>query len=173
MLSLSFISCSSDDDSTKEEPVVEETIFYYQDIELGQTTDSEIGAFFSTSTGEVFNSKEAPSHASVIELAYVGSQSTFIYFTSPDDSSATDVEIPNARSTKVMNYKTEVTGKMFDDINEADDFKNIKAVNDNESIGTLEFPVVVLFETQNGKKGAIKLKKINASRLLVDIKVMK
>ncbi|WP_335964476.1 hypothetical protein [Galbibacter sp. PAP.153] len=172
-MSFPFISCSSDDDSTQEEPEVEETILSYQDVEFGQTTDADMGIFFSSSTGEVFNSEEAASNADVIELAYVGSESTFIYFTSPDDSSSTEVDIPNARSTKVMNAKTGVTGEMFDDIDEADDFDSIEVVNDNEAIGTLEFPVVVLFETQDGKKGAVKLKAINATRLLVDIKVVK
>lgn len=171
-IGLTTMSCSSDDDNS-EEVEIEETLLVYNDVEFGQTFDSEIGIFFSTATGETFTPEMALQNGDVIDFSYYGSESAFIFFTSPDYINFTELEIPNARSTKIMNYETGITAEMFDSYDDASDFDDIEVVQDNSAIGTLDFPVVVLFETQDGKKGAIKLTAINSRRLLTDIKVMK
>ncbi|QLE02256.1 hypothetical protein HX109_12060 [Galbibacter sp. BG1] len=173
LFGLMFVSCSKDDDSNETEPEIEETLLTYEDVEFGQSLDSEIGIFFATGTGEVFTMEEAIDNADVIDLYYYGSESAFIFFDTPDDTFFTDLEIPGARSTKIMNYETGFTPQMFDDLDEASDFDDVEVIHDDKAIGTLDFPVVVLFETQDNKKGAIKLTAINSSRLLADIKVKK
>jgi hypothetical protein len=75
----------------------------------------------------------------------------------------------------VINYTPDfgITTAIFDAAtNDAfiDDI-TITASDDN-SFGT-SHPYIILFETESGRKGAIKTKAVNADRLLVDIKVQK
>ncbi|OWP75549.1 hypothetical protein [Flavobacterium oreochromis] len=95
-----------------------------------------------------------------------------IYFTSPDDKDD-NFNIPNASKTAFKNYKSGLSSVDFDNMTDDSKLKNLDIIDDGESIGTLTFPVIVLFKNAAGKKGAIKLKSINADRLLVDIKVQK
>jgi len=50
---------------------------------------------------------------------------------------------------------------------------NLSISHDGESFGSFIIPCLVLFEIADGRKGAIKARAVNSSRLLVDIKIQK
>lgn len=177
LITSSFLfSCDSDDDdnSNNEDPI-EETLVTYSDIEFAQDDNStEHGRFYSTSDGKMYKSDELnDTNGPTIDVVFQGSESSFIFFESPDDLFDSSIEIPGATSTKVTNFESGFSVADFDAMTDSEPLKNLDIVHDNESIGSLDFPLIVLFENAAGKKGAIKLKAINSNRLLVDIKVEK
>ena len=153
-------------------PIV--TLVTYTNIELSQTANSTTyGRFFSTKTGKVIKKTEVSSaNGADIDIAYVGSSSSFIYFTSPDDADE-NFNIPTATKSSFKNYNSGFSVADFDSMTDDSKLKNLEVINDDNSVGTLNFPVIVTFKNAQGKKGVIKLKASNATRLLVDIKVQK
>lgn len=150
-------------------------IITYTDIEFAQNNDDvNYGRFFSTSEGKMYKQSEINStNGSLIDLVYKGGQSSFIFFETPDDLFDDTFEIPNATTTKVKNYDSGFEVSVFDSMTDDENIKDLEIINDHSSIGSLDFPLIVLFENAAGKKGAIKLKAINSDRLLVDIKIQK
>lgn len=148
----------------------------FTDIEFAQDKDNtDYGHFFSISEGRILKTDEInETSGKTIDLVYYGSLSTFILFDSPKDLIfEKDFTIPGARATKITNYQNDFNATMFDATNNDDNFKNLVVIHDESIIGSLKFPLVVLFETAEGLKGAIKLKTINVDKLTVDIKVQK
>lgn len=153
----------------------ENAIIEFTDLEFAQKNDdSNYDRFFSTSEGLMFEQSEINStNGPLIDVVFQGGQGSFIFFESPDELFDKTYEIPDALSTKVKNYNSGFDVSIFDEMDNDKELKDLTIVHDNEAIGSLDFPLVVLFENSEGKKGAIKLREINSDRLLVDIKIQK
>lgn len=179
---------------TKQITILENTnLRVFNDIKLGINTahnSNIIGAFFSTITGEVYKKEDLnQDNGSLIDVAYFGLTSAFTFnqFLSPDEvQSKTFEAIENAQHTKFINSQelcncgVDFTSAQFDALIDDTILKDL-AIIENSS-GKKEFdssiiPRIVLFETQDGRKGAIKIKEFNdastESHIVIDIKVQK
>lgn len=150
-------------------------IVSYTDVVFAQDPASTtIGRFFSSSEGKIYlNSEVNATTGALIDLAYQGHSSSFIFFESPDKLFGSTVTVPGATTTKIKNYQSGFSATDFDAMTNDQLFQNLTVEHDGNAIGTLDFPVIVTFENSAGKKGAIKLKSINSEKLTVDIKVQK
>ncbi len=180
--------------ATKEITIYPDTnIRTLTDIELAinnaHNTNSK-GAFFSTTLRKVFQADEVTAeNGDEIDIAFFGLNSSFAFnkFVSPDEVDTNGfIAIPNATHTKFINSQeicgcsASITGAQFD--NMIDD-SLLEALSITEtSNGLLSFdnsvlPRVVLFETYDGRKGAIKIKGFvdddANSYIICDIKVEK
>lgn len=162
----------------------------HRDIKFGINTASEtIGSLYSTKLRTIFKTSEVNnSNGAFIDIAFFGLDANFIYnkFVSPDKLDKTPLpSIPNAKPTKFIN-RTELGSvsltpdqfnKMTTDALLRD--MQISTVNyGDEFFTTTPLPRVILFETSDGRKGAILIKKMissgNAnSYILTDIKIQK
>jgi len=148
----------------------------FNDVEFAQSKDdTDYGRFFSISEGRILKTTEInKTTGPSIDLVYFGSLSSFITFESPNNLLLNaDINIPGAVSTKITNYQQEFNPAIFDAMTDDEALKNLEIKHDQSIIGSLKFPLVVLFENAQGLKGAIKLKTINVKKLVVDIKVQK
>ena len=160
-----------------------------KDIKLGiNSAHSTIGSFYSTTMRKVYTASEVNSLVGgEIDLPFFGLNSTFTYnqFLSPDEVQyKTFVAIPNATHTIFINSQ-ELVGMNFSASN-FDALTNdtaLKSLNITETTaGKRDFtnskvPRIVLFKTQDGRKGAIKIKEFvsagTQSYITCDIKVQK
>jgi PKD repeat protein len=154
----------------------EDAIIVYQDIAFARAAaNATYGRFFSTETGLIYKDSEVnATTGSKIDLAFATLGESVNYFTSPDDEEE-DFNIPSAQTTKVVNYTPDfgITSAIFDAATNDAFIDDITiSASDDDSFGT-SHPYIILFETESGRKGAIKTKAVNADRLLVDIKVQK
>lgn len=147
-------------------------VAFFKDIALSQVAgDTKMGRCLSVKTGKVYKDIEAKDASKDIDLVYYGSQSAFIYFESPDK--AEKITLANPKKTLVQNYKDRFDVKAFDDLVDDSSIKNLNVVYDESVIGSLSFPLTVTFKTAENKVGIIKIKAINADRILFDMKVQK
>lgn len=161
----------------------------FSDVKLGiNTAHSTIGCFFSSYLGTVIKQGEVTAtNGPKIDFGFFGLNSSFSYnqFVSPDEVQNTAFSaIPNAIHTKIINSQelvgTQLTNSGFSAINLGSDFNS---VNINETnAGKTPFnnsvvPRIILFKTEDGRKGAVKIKNFVSagagSYILVDIKVQK
>ncbi len=179
---------------TKQITILENTnLRVFSDVKLGINTahnSNVIGAFFSTVTGEVYKKEDVDqNNSSLIDIAYFGLTSAFTFnqFLSPDEvHNKTFEAIENAQHTKFINSQelcncgVDFTSTQFDNLTDDSILKDLSIVENNG--GKKEFddsilPRIVPFETQDGRKGAIKIKEFNnvstQSYIVVDIKVQK
>lgn len=179
---------------TKEIEVFKNTnLRTFSDVKLGINTahlNHTIGSFYSIADRRVYTANEIDDKtAATIDLVYYGFSNSFNTnrFTSPDDlSDTTFPDIENAKKTKFINSQescncsASLTALQFDTIEDDTLFQNL--IVDETPEGLKDFdnstvPRIVLFQTQEGKKGAIKIKKYveagQESYILVDIKVQK
>lgn len=144
--------------------------------------------FFSSYLGKTLTSDQITSETgALIDWVYFGQNASFSHnaFLSPDQAqTAVFSQIPNATSTYFIN-KQENTGQTFLD---ATAFNNLTSGNIFSTMNIISnqnqapfsnqlTPRVVLFQTANGRKGAIKIKEYieagTQSYILVDIKIQK
>ena len=148
------------------------------------------GAFFSTKLRKVFTADQVNSeNGADIDIAFFGLNSSFSFnkFVSPDQVDSNGlIAIPNATPTKFINSQ-EICGcgisisvAQFDRITD-DTLLDTLTITETSN-GLLAFdssvlPRIVLFETHEGRKGAIKIKGYVtdgvASYVICDIKVQK
>lgn len=162
----------------------------HKDIKLGINTASQtIGSLYSTKLRRIFKTSEVNrSNGSLIDIAFFGLNVDFTYnqFISSDKLDGTALpEIPNAKPTKFIN-KTELGSVSLS----IDQFNTMTtdALLKNMQISTVNYgdefftatplPRVVLFETSDGRKGAILIKGLvssgkESSYILTDIKIQK
>lgn len=184
-------------DNDKETQVVEQTItikpnsnlYVMNDVKLGvSAAHAAIGCFYASPLRDVLPKDEVTlANGNKIDLAFYGINSTFGYcrFISPDSAAKfTFPEIPQATHTYFVNTQEStplsMTTPNFDAMITDAPLQGMDIkINDT---GTKFFtnasvPRVVLFETADGRKGAIKIKAFVAdgsqSYVLVDIKVQK
>ncbi|MDF0716495.1 PKD domain-containing protein [Muricauda sp. 334s03] len=164
-----------------------------ENIELGISTahnSNQVGAFFSTTTREVYKADEiAPDDASFIDIAFFALNQDFNFnkFVSPDEvQDYTFGPIPNAKHTKFINLQESCECEATLTVAEFDvmeDDSLLAVLNIEETIGGIQdfdnsvLPRIVLFETWDGRKGAIKIKEFvqdgTNSHIVVDVKVQK
>lgn len=165
-----FTSCSSDDDSS--EPQHEPGIITYSDVEL-KLVDSDYdgyGIAFSAQTGKTYKLDEITTdNISEIDVVSANNQ-VFVAFDSPDFHEDTKI-IEGAKTTKVQIVNVEMTVEEFEALEDVSVLANLDVVPDIQA-RPITFKGIVLFETQEGKKGALNFKAINARRVLFDVKVM-
>ena len=151
--------------------------------------NNNIGAMFSTTTRQVYKANEInDQNSGLIDIAFQGLNSNLTYnkFISPDQVNNYGFwNLKNAQSTVFVNSQSlcncglNFTETQFDAmINDTP----IKLLNINYSAaGEQQFgfvyPIIILFKTQDGRKGAIKIKDMvkngTSSYILCDIKVQK
>ena len=175
----------------------------YKGVQLGISTahnKNKIGAFFSTETREVYSeSKVTEEIGPKIDLVFFGVNSEFAKnkFFSPNEKKKDFPfnPIPGAVKTKFINNQelhckndptlcdnksVLLSASDFDAMNNDAPIKDLKI---SETAGGSQYfnnevaPRIVLFETHDGRKGAIKIKEFvengDSSHILVDIKVQK
>jgi len=161
-------------------------------IKLGINTahnNNNIGAMFSTTTRQVYKANEInDQNSGLIDIVFQGLNSNLTYnkFISPDQvNNYGFLSLKSAQSTIFVNSQSlcncglNFTEAQFDAM--IDD-TSIKSLNINYSAaGEQQFgfiyPRIILFKTQDGRKGAIKIKDMvkngTTSYILCDIKVQK
>ncbi|PTT42975.1 PKD domain-containing protein [Chryseobacterium sp. HMWF028] len=161
----------------------------FSNIQLGiSSASSTVGSFFSSELGTVLKQNEVnAANGSKIDFAFFGLNSSFMYnqFVSPDEVQNNGfLAIPNATHTKVINSQelvgTQLSSSGFDALDAGNDFNTITVTETNAGKSPFNnsvVPRVILFQTVDGRKGAVKIKSFVAnglsSYILVDIKVQK
>jgi PKD repeat protein len=164
-------------------------LYKIEDVKLGiSTAHATVGSFYSTKLRKTLTKTEVTTdNGSFIDIIFFGVNASFSYcrFLSPDSAANfTFPAIPNTTHTSFVNtIETSMLSLSVADfdamINDAPLASlNIKA-NDTKTafFNNVQAPRIVLFETQDGRKGAIKIKSFVAaagqSYILADIKVQK
>lgn len=165
----------------------------FENIQLGINTahnNNTIGAFFSTTTGIVYTKSAITSaNGASIDIAFFGLNQDFTFnkFVSPNEvQTLTFDAIPNATDTKLINLQESCNCSSSMTIPEFDamtDDTFLTGITITETTAGLQdfdntiVPRIVLFETEDGRKGAIKIKEFVVdglnSYVVVDIKVIK
>jgi PKD repeat protein len=161
----------------------------FNNVKLGiSTAHSTIGCFFSSYLGTVIKQGDVtPANGPKIDFGFFGLNSSFSYnqFVSPDEVQNTAFSaIPNATHSKIINSQElvgiQLSSSGFSAINQGSDFNSINIIETNAGktpFNNAVVPRVVLFKTEDGRKGAIKITDFvsagTGSYILVDIKVQK
>lgn len=165
-----------------------------ENIKLGiNTANNEgIGSFYNITDRLVYLTSEITTdNDNLIDLVFFGFNQNFTenFFTSPDNLSETSFEnLQNAKTTLFINSQeldnrtdfTPLTSAQFDAM-ENDDLLHSKIIEETPSgiqgFDNSVIPRIVLFQTQEGQKGAIKIKEFvtdgQNSYVLLDIKLQK
>ena len=163
-----------------------------KDVKLGINSahnNNNIGAMFSTVTRQVYKANEITSqNSSQIDIVFQGLNSNFTYnrLISPDQANNYGfLALQNAQSTIFINSQNlcncglNFTESQFDAMTNDTPIKslNISYSAAGEQQFGFTYPKIILFKTQDGRKGAIKIKDMikngTSSYILCDIKVQK
>lgn len=153
-------------------------------------TSNSIGSFYDLDTRSVFYANElTPENSSSIDLVYFGLNENFTrnVFVSPDNlENTTFPNLQDASKTKIINSLENCMCGVSLSVNEFDTMTTdamLRATTITETPeGSLAFtnaitPRIIVFETADGRKGALKIKQFVAngkdSFIDVDIKVQK
>lgn len=161
-------------------------------IKLGINTahnNNNIGAMLSTATKQVYKSNEInEQNSSLIDIVFQGLSSSLTYnkFISPDQANNYGfLALKNAQSTifinspNLCNCGLNFTETQFDAMVNDTPLKSldISYSSAGEKQFGFTYPRIILFKTQDGRKGAIKIKDMvkngASSYVLCDIKVQK
>jgi len=164
-------------------------IYIMNDVKLGVKSAHEaIGSFYSCALRSVISANELnEQNAPLIDFAFFGLNERFEYcrFLSPDSvGNYAFYDIPEAKHTAVINISEtspiEFSLADFDNMTTDKSLAPLSvAANDSkgEYFSNAIIPRIVLFETADKRKGAIKIKAFVAegvdSYILIDIKVYK
>lgn len=146
-----------------------------------------VGAFFSTQTGLSYSANQVPTDGSGIDLAFFGLNNSFASnkFVAPNEvASFGFLSIPNARHTKFINSQEicvcgNFTASQFTAMVDDTPLRTLSITESARGLQAFNsiVPRVVLFQTVDGRKGAILVKKVVNdglnSYILTDIKVQK
>lgn len=165
-----------------------DNLITFTDIKLGINTNKTVGCYFSSFLGEVLKPNEVTAeNGRLIDFVYFGQSTSFAYnvFLSPDEAQTAVFDpIPNATKSYFIN-KQENKGQVFFSVADFDALFSGATLsslsitsNSNKAPFNKEMTNrIVLFETANGRKGAIKIKEYVSngaeSYLVVDIKMQK
>lgn len=170
-LSVVLTSCSKDDAPAPEEP--KETISTYKDVELKlDDVDSDTyGIAFSSKTGKTYKASEITKE-NIKDIDLVSFNFTaFISFMSPKEANSTK-GVEGVTDTKIQHTEVAMTVDNFDALKDDTALKELTITHDKESVKST-YRGIILFENAAGKKGAIKVKALNAQRILFDVVVQK
>jgi PKD repeat protein len=164
-------------------------LYIMRDVKLGiKSAHVSLGSFYSCALRKVITRDEVDGQSGLlIDFAFFGLDETFRYckILSPDSvGSYAFYDIPDARHTAIVNV-LENSPVVFDETNfdnmDNGDILSGIPVAENDS-GDRYFtadtvPRIILFETDDGRKGAVKIKNFVSngleSYILADIKVQK
>jgi PKD repeat protein len=164
-------------------------LYIMKDVKLGiKPAHTSIGSFYSCALRKVITRDETDAEiGALIDFAFFGLDETFRYcrILSPDSvGNYAFYDIPDARHTAIVNVLEE-SSLVFSDADfdnmDNDDILTVLPVVENDS-GDRYFtgdvvPRIVLFETADGRKGAVKIKDFVSANLesyiLTDLKVQK
>ena len=165
-----------------------DNLITFTDIKLGINTNKTVGCYFSSFLGEVLKPNEVTAeNGRLIDFVYFGQSTSFAYnvFLSPDEAQTAVFDpISNATKSYFIN-KQENKGQVFFSVADFDVLSSGTTLsslsikpNSNKAPFNKEMANrIVLFETANGRKGAIKIKEYVSngaeSYLVVDIKMQK
>lgn len=193
-IKLKAFNTKRSDTKIQEITIYEDTnLRVFENIELGISTahnSSQKGALFSTTTREVYKADEVPTEdASAIDIAFFALNPEFDFnkFVSPSEvQEYTFDAIPNATHTKFINLQESCECEASLSVADFDamlDDTLLEPLPIEETIGGIQdfdstvVPRIVLFETSDGRKGAIKIKAFvqdgTNSHIVVDVKVQK
>ncbi|WP_440880851.1 PKD domain-containing protein [Tenacibaculum sp. C7A-26P2] len=187
--------------NSKQEKEIVKTISVYENtnirtfenLKLGINTahnNGNIGAFFSAADRKVYTKNEVTDAiGSKIDIVYFGLNDSFTFnkFVSPDKAQSTAFSvIPNSGTTKIINSQehcncqTSMSVLEFDTLRNDVFFQNTtihETAAGHQEFSEVGLPRIVLFETADQRKGAIKIKEfvkqgVN-SYIVVDIKIQK
>lgn len=163
-------------------------LLLFSDVKLGINTAQNIGCFFSSFLGKTLRADEVTAeNGNRIDFVYFGQNESFLYnvFLSPDQAQTAVFDpIPMASASIFIN-KQENTGR---ELLSAEDFDRLQSGAGLTSIpiesdknqapfNSVLIPRVVLFQTADGRKGAVKIKRYvkdsTQSYILTDIKIQK
>jgi PKD repeat protein len=162
----------------------------FNDLKIGiNSAHATVGAMFSTTTRQVYKASDINSqNSALIDIAFQGLNSNFTYnkFISPSQvSNYGFLALANPQNTifinsqELCNCGLNFTITQFDAMTNDSPLQPLTIAYNaagNQEFGS-SFPRMVLFKTQDGRKGAIKIKNIVQSGLnsyiLCDIKVQK
>ena len=170
----------------REIKVLENTNLYtIRDLKFGITTAlNTVGAFYSSASRNVLKAEELTSGNPEIDFIFWGlpefEQCSFI---SPDSAAFKALpDIAEARHTRIINCAGFITDAFFEGLENDAGLCRIEMTENSGQLQTAYFtdehiPHYVLFETEDHRKGVIKIKEFvkagKASYILVDIKVQK
>ena len=174
VMAVILFACSKEE---KVEPVLEELknqIVTYTDLEFAlEGNEADFGSFFSFETEKMYKVGEInDENGAKIDIAFGSFGNSVYYFESPKEN---DNDIPNAKDSEFINWESTLRIGVADfDAMVDDTLLDSLTVNDtNESFGVNQVPGTIPFKIADGRKGVIRTKIVNASRLLVDIKIQK
>ena len=179
---------------TKTIEVLENTnLRTFENVQMGINTahnSNTIGAFFSGELRKTLKADEVTNeNGSKIDLVFLGLNSTFSFnkFLSPNEIATNGfIVIPNATQTKVINTQencncgASLSESQFDTMNNDDVLQRILITETPN--GLLHFdknrtPRIIIFQTEDGRKGAVKIKQFiedgSNSYIICDIKIQK
>ena len=152
-----------------------DSVVTFTDVKFSLTPASEsYGRVFSSFKGKVYVDSDIPdSVGKYIDIAFNNFGAFSMFFTSPNDESF-DLKIPGTLTTLVRNKVPSDTFNVnsFDTIAHASTLKKLTIATDNESFGSSDMPLLVLFQNGFAKKGIIKVKAITTDYIVADVKVM-
>lgn len=165
-------------------------LFRFTDVHLGiNTAQNTVGSYFSSVLRQVLKSSDVnAANGSKIDFAFFGLSNTFLFnkFISPDSvQNYAFSAIPNAITTKVINKQEScgcatLSASAFDAMNNDAALQSLTINQSPAAFAQFDntvLPRVVLFRTQDGRKGAVKIKQYvdlgQQSYIVCDIKVMK
>ncbi|WP_298734615.1 PKD domain-containing protein [uncultured Chitinophaga sp.] len=161
------------------------------DVKLGiSTAHGEIGCFYSTRLRKVFRrNDDLSAEGKEIDLVFFGLNRNFTYnkFVSPDSAASyTFGAIPGATVTRFINKQEQCNCSLQFTAADFDNMTNDAPLQSLQfpanATGGIQFdynllPRIVLFQTQDGRKGAVKIKDYvlegSTAYILADIKVQK
>jgi PKD repeat protein len=167
----------------------DKNLLTFENVHLGiNTAQNTIGCFFSSVLGKVILKNEVnESNGSLIDFAYFGLNDLFNFnqFISPDEVQTTAfLAIPDAIHTKIINSQelvgVQLSASQFDAIDNGAGFKNLtinESAMGNSPFDNATVPRVALFQTVDGRKGAVKITGFVSSEkesyITVTVKVQK
>ncbi len=165
----------------------------FEDIRFGINTahnTNVIGSFFSAFTEKIYTKSEVTADTGrLIDLVFFGLNDSFTLnrFYAPDDLESTTFDaIPNATHTKLINTQeacacgANLSLAQFDAMSDDRLLQGITVIENTAGLQPFDdsiVPRIVLFETADGRKGAVKIKRFVAdgqnSYIETDIKIQK
>lgn len=135
--------------------------------------DPVYGRLFSFSTNKMYKDSEIDTITGpLINLAFGSSGDTSFFFRSPTD---TAFKVPRARNVIIANNDPADTLTVGDFDAMADDaiLKTLVVPDTINTFNASKIPGIVPFQLFDGRRGLIKTRAVNSSRLLVDVKLQK
>lgn len=146
----------------------------FTDLEFAlHAGDPMYGRLFSFSTNKMYKDAQVDTIISpLINLAFGSRGDTSFFFRSPTD---TTFHLKHARVTIIDNSDPTdtLTVNDFDAIMDDAILKTLAVKDTINAFNATNVPGIVPFQLYDGRRGLIKTRELNSSRLLVDVKVQK